>query len=98
MGSSDDLELDESSETDASDAADKKIEQYKVLGKENELDQVEELLINTFMPFAGSLHTHGNPDDKEVGELIADYTDLIKGYRKYSKKLTSPDPVNTAPT
>lgn len=71
---------------------DKKIQQYKELGRQSEFELVLELLIDTFMPFSGSIHTHGDPSKDKGSTLIGTYTQLIKDYRVYIDEVQNPPP------
>lgn len=84
-----DVHVDVDNNLDSLDS-NKKIEQYKELGRQNEFELVLELLIDTFMPFSGSIHIHGDPSMDKGSTLIATYTQLIRDYRKYIDAIENP--------
>jgi len=70
---------------------DKKMEQYKQLGRQSDFDIALRGVIDSFMPLAGAIHEHGDPDNEKGNDIIKHFADGIRKFRVYIKESTKED-------
>ncbi len=67
---------------------DKKMELYKMLGRQNEFEVALRGLIDAFMPMAGSIHENGDPTTDKGNKIIAHFADGIRQFRNYINEVS----------